>query len=195
MYKIEDNINFYKLLNSDSNKIENDICLISRQPLDNTKTTLVCGHTFNYINIYKEICNQKTNNSFRKNLRKNQLQCPYCRVVQDKVLPYLCLPYVKRIKYVNSPNSLEYLNNICCYKLKNNKLCNKPCHENGLCNRHFNQDKKNKLHENYLNGSKPITNYEKLSVVVLKQLLKQKNIKGISKLKKQELIKRLLEST
>ena len=177
-------------------KIEDDnICLISRQSLDKTKTTLQCGHSFNYINIYREVCNQKTNNSFRKNLLKNQIQCPYCRVIHDKVLPYLCLPCVKRIKYVNSPNSLEYLNGVCCHKLKNNTLCSKPCHENGLCNRHFNQNKKTELYENYLNGIQPITNYEKLPVAILKQLLKQKNIKGISKLNKTQLIKRLLEST
>ena len=197
MYKTENNIDFYQLLKSNKDKIEEDdsICLISRQPLDNTKTTLQCGHSFNYINIYREVCNQKTNNSFRKFLRKNQIQCPYCRVVHDKVLPYLCLPCVKRIKYVNSPNSLEYLNGVCSHKLKNNTLCSKPCHENGLCNRHFNKNKKTELYENYLNGIEPITNYEKLPVDILKQLLKQKNIKGISKLNKTQLIKRLLEST
>ena len=153
------------------------------------------GATQVAINIYREVCNQKTNNSFRKFLRKNQIQCPYCRVVHDKVLPYLCLPCVKRIKYVNSPNSLEYLNGVCSHKLKNNTLCSKPCHENGLCNRHFNKNKKTELYENYLNGIEPITNYEKLPVDILKQLLKQKNIKGISKLNKTQLIKRLLEST
>ena len=55
MYKTEDNINFYDLLNNTTtfDIAKDNICLITREPLDNTKTTLECGHSFNYKNIKK----------------------------------------------------------------------------------------------------------------------------------------------
>ena len=62
MYKTEDNINFYDLLNNTNpsdNILKDNICLITREPLDNTKTTLECGHSFNYKCIYNEVMHQK----------------------------------------------------------------------------------------------------------------------------------------
>ena len=198
MYRVEDSINFYDLLNNSimDTKENSNVCLISRKPLDNTKTTLQCGHSFNYLNIFKEILNQKTNKKY-SNIRKYQIQCPYCRTVQEKVLPYLSLRGVKRVKYVNSPNSIELLTTKCSYKLKNNNICNKACHENGLCNRHFHLAEKKKQLENIIinNNTDNDVDYNTLTVKMLKQLLKKKKIKNYSKLKKKELIKLLSEST
>ena len=38
-----------------------EVCLISKEELDQTKITLECGHTFNYLPIYHEFKEQKTN--------------------------------------------------------------------------------------------------------------------------------------
>ena len=99
MYKTEGNINFYDLLNntdsydntSKDNTSKDNICLITRQPLDNTKTTLECGHSFNYEHIYNEVIHQKKKQPIMKYIKKHQIQCPYCRAIQDKVLPFLSL--------------------------------------------------------------------------------------------------------
>jgi hypothetical protein len=194
MYKIENNLNFYELLNNNKKEDESNICLISHNKLDNTKTTLPCGHSFNYINIYKEVYNQKKKQPIMKYIKKNQMQCPYCRTIHDKILPFLSLDSIKRIKYVNHPSSLQYTVHKCKFKTANG-LCNKQCHENGYCNRHLKYIDKEVLYNEYIEGTKSITNYKEIPVVVLKKILKKKKIKQYSKLKKNELIKLLKEST
>jgi len=196
MYNIENNLDFYKLLHTDSNPISStNICLISREELDNTKTTLACGHAFNYIHIYKEIINQKQNVKLRRRLKNYQIECPYCRTIQDRVLPFLSISGTKRIKYVNSPYCLEYFSSTCKHISKKNVVCNKPCHEIGFCNRHLHLKQKAELNNSYISGTIDIEDYSKLTVVTLKKLIKQKKIKNYSKLKKKELIKLLTEST
>ena len=93
-YKIEGDLEFYNMLYSELNKKENTQqeskrCLISKQPLDNTRIKLMCGHEFNYNPLYREIKKQKTHHNHLSiiRLKKNQIQCPYCRNIQDKVLP------------------------------------------------------------------------------------------------------------
>ena len=195
MYKTEGNINFYDLLNNkpqNDNTSKDNICLITREPLDNTKTTLECGHSFNYKNIYNEVIHQKKKQPIMKYIKKHQIQCPYCRAIQDKVLPFLSLKNIKRVKYVNSPCSLEQKTHTCIFKTKG-IICGKSCHENGYCNRHFHIHNKQLLFDEYIKGTKPITNYDEIPVPILKKILKEKKVKHYSKLKKKELIKVLKE--
>ena len=65
-YEIEDNLDFYTLLNSSNKELENDIsnnnlCLISYEKLTDNSITLDCKHSFNYYPLYQEIYNQKRN--------------------------------------------------------------------------------------------------------------------------------------
>jgi len=104
-YNIENNIDFYNelysSLNSENNHILNieknsdndsDLCLITNLPLVDNFVELKCGHKFNYVPLYKDIFNHKKkfNNmeQIKTKLKQNQLRCPYCRNVQDELLPY-----------------------------------------------------------------------------------------------------------
>jgi hypothetical protein len=100
-YNVENNIDFYKeLFNSldenaenAENTIENkELCLITNMPLKDNFVKLNCGHKFNYEAIYKDIFNHKKkfNNmeQIKTKLKQNQIRCPYCRHIQDELLPY-----------------------------------------------------------------------------------------------------------
>jgi hypothetical protein len=101
-YNIENNIDFYnKLYNSLNNENDEIIlndnnddnkCLISYEPLIDKFVELNCGHKFNYIPLYKDILNHKYkfNNMEGKfsRLNLNEIRCPYCRKIQNGVLPY-----------------------------------------------------------------------------------------------------------
>ena len=103
-YNVENNIDFYKeLYNSldDNNNDDNDnnidvenkeLCLITNMPLKNNFVKLICGHKFNYEAIYKDIFNHKKkfNNmeQIKTKLKQKQIRCPYCRNIQDELLPY-----------------------------------------------------------------------------------------------------------
>jgi hypothetical protein len=101
-YKIEGDLNFFtelkKSLNNDvGNNIDNtdnissnDMCLITNSPLVNYSVTMSCGHKFNYIPLYNEIIIQKCKKNMSETciLGTNQIKCPYCRKIQNKLLDY-----------------------------------------------------------------------------------------------------------
>ena len=99
-YIIEDGVDFYSILNEDDsdsddekNNNQDNCCLISHNELDENSITLACNHTFNFIDIYKEVLKQKTfRSSLDKNiitLKKNEFLCPYCRKKQVSLLPHV----------------------------------------------------------------------------------------------------------
>ena len=107
-YIIEDNIDFYKCINESntvSNINEEGVCLITNEPLENDYISLKCGHTFNYIPLYNDILGHKTKGNRLEHkqfqLNKNQIRCPYCKTVQNKLLPYYDKKGVKAILGVN----------------------------------------------------------------------------------------------
>lgn len=92
-YKIEGNIDFYSQIydtNINEPDIEN-ICLITGEPLSNHHQTLQCNHTFNYIPLYLYVKQSKYKFNYLEHtpLKINQLKCPYCRQVQNELLPYI----------------------------------------------------------------------------------------------------------
>lgn len=99
-YNIEGNIDFfselYKSLDEEDNnhKVESDnnLCLITNQMLVDKFVELNCGHKFNYIPLFNDICNHKKkfNNmeGAETSLKMNEIRCPYCRKKQLGVLPY-----------------------------------------------------------------------------------------------------------
>ena len=128
---------FNNLMNSDSglsdeNRKENDIdnetsdvCLITNLPLENNYITLNCKHKFNYISLYNEVVYQKTRRLLdNARLRVNEIKCPYCRTITQKLLPYYKYYGVEQIKGVNYPPILCMVVNRCEYITNKKMKCN-----------------------------------------------------------------------
>ena len=126
---------FFDEINNSTDIIDYDnLCLISNEQLDDTKIQLECKHSFNYINIYMDACNQKQNTVYSQYILKPyQLRCPYCRNIQDKILPHKKLDNIEKVFGVNYPNKYSMKLYNCKYVFKKGKnkgeLCNKPCDE------------------------------------------------------------------
>jgi hypothetical protein len=124
-YNIEENIDFYselhKLLNEEKsdNKEEENICLISNEKLTNSFVKLNCGHSFNYLPLYKDLVNQKQKfNSMEITvLKKNEIRCPYCRKTQQGILPYYQELTLPKINGVNTIENVKI--NMCQYSIPN----------------------------------------------------------------------------
>ena len=122
-----------------------DICLISQTKLQPGFITLVCGHTFNYYYLYQELKNQKiyTNKYETQRLKSYQLKCPYCRNIQNKILPFYKdkLDEFPKLYGVNSPSKYCMYTSKCSYIFKSGMrkgmVCSTPCNET-MCNRHKN---------------------------------------------------------
>ena len=129
------NQSFFEELNNLSENIDYDnVCLITNEPLDETKITLECNHSYNYHNIYIDAVNQKNNTNYSQYILKPfQLRCPYCRNIQDKILPFRGLENIKKIHGVNTPNKHCMKIHNCKYIFKKGKnkglMCSKPCDE------------------------------------------------------------------
>lgn len=141
-YIIEDNIDFYKEIYAD---IESDdesmYCLITNDKLEEDYVTLECNHKFNYDAIYNDVYNHKNkfNVMERKRLHQSQLRCPYCRNIQNKLLPFNSkYPNVQGVNYYNvniennKPQNLpknKYVAGCCEYDYSN-ELSSYNLHEN-----------------------------------------------------------------
>ncbi len=128
------NDTFFKLLNetvdSDESIEDENKCYISDDPLDDTSITLECNHTFNYYPLYQEIIKQKHSDRNRLNhLISGNIECPYCRRVQNKLIPYKKLSGVRRIRGVNSPKEWCMMPNRCL-------VCSLPCSSKFCCKGH-----------------------------------------------------------
>ena len=135
-------------------------CLLTKEALNDIHVTLNCGHKFNYIPLYKEVVIQKTSAGMTTNgyynsytLRLNEMKCPYCRRVQDKLLPFLNYDNIKKLRGVNAPESVCMKARMCEHvetasKRKNTKKkisdsceCNAIHVVNGAyyCKKHYEQ--------------------------------------------------------
>ena len=115
-YNIEDNVNFYielkKSLEINDDEEEEfkkeNLCLITNKPLTENYITLDCNHTFNYEPLYNDVYQYKYNFQIMEynKLKSSQIRCPYCRQVQNKLLPYYeNIPNIKKVHGVNIDNS------------------------------------------------------------------------------------------
>jgi hypothetical protein len=153
-YIIEDNFDFFEELNKESTentKLDN-ICLISNNTLDKNSITLSCNHSFNFEPLYKEIIHQKSyNNLETTRLKINEIKCPYCRQINNKLLPHIKInDKMKFIYGVNSPANYCMIGNTCSYIFKSgknkNNCCGKPAfysENNYYCSQHKKYAKKN----------------------------------------------------
>lgn len=107
-YKIEGDINFFSeltkslnnpisslipansVVSNDSSPKDDAKCLITGDPLGPYFVTLKCSHTFNYLPLYNELITQKCVKNTLEVVRlgANQLKCPYCRTIQNGILPF-----------------------------------------------------------------------------------------------------------
>ena len=162
-------------------------CLISNLPLQCNHITLSCGHKFNYKSIFSEVKNQKRYSHLEtQKLKSNQIKCPYCRNIQNKILPYISIEEVNKIRGINYPNKycMEY--KICSEKnCKNNAF---ECEHGVLCNIHYKKYQEKEMIKLY---EKEINIYKKKKCKELKEILKEQN-KKISG-NKLELILRIID--
>ena len=155
------NDDFFKMLELEMNKEESydNNCLITNESLEKIHITLQCKHKFNYKPLINEIIKQKIfwikgrkykNNLETQKLTKYQMKCPYCRTIQNGILPYISS--CKKTPFVNWPEKYSLKLNKCPYQFKSgkrkNQPCNKPCSFE-YCKQHLNllekrKEKKNK---------------------------------------------------
>ena len=185
------NILFKHFLNDES--CDENICLICNDVLDNNNITLDCGHKFNYIPLYNEVVYQKTKRILdNSKLKLNEIKCPYCRQITNKLLPFYKYYNVKQLIGVNSPYDLCIENFKCQYIDKKKQTCNNSAciTDFGVfCNKHL---KYNKNDEETLKNIKneDFTKYSKFKLNELKKILKTYNAKLGGN--KNELINRIL---
>ena len=114
---------------NDVNK--DNCCLLTKESLHSVHIKLVCGHEFNYVPLYREVIMQKTiglspNGYYTSHsLKRNEIKCPYCRNVQDKLLPYLEYDGVKKMVGVNYPAKLSMTSQPCMYTYSANSASSK----------------------------------------------------------------------
>ena len=141
---------------NETNKTNENLCLISKMPLENNHIKLQCEHAFNYSPLLWEICEQKNSNYSKtleiQKLEDEQIKCPYCRTIQNGILPWRS-PHDK-IWNVNWPPAKQYYPNNCKYIFISGKKCNQNCnkkclnkycltHEKIMWKRKQRQDEKN----------------------------------------------------
>jgi hypothetical protein len=126
-YIIEGNVDFYhELYNSldiqdEYNNDNDNLCLITNQPLTENFIKMECGHKFNYLPLFNDIKNHKQKfngmEGSSSKLNMNEIRCPYCRKKQMGILPYyeeLELGKITGVNYIN-PN---YKDNTSCCRYK-----------------------------------------------------------------------------
>ena len=147
-YIIEGNIDFYEELyksigqetkkeepkesieQSNEETQEPVLCLISNMPLTENFVKMECGHKFNYIPLYNDILNHKKkfNIMEHQSLKNIEIRCPYCRKVQQELLPYHKYPGVKEVHGVNYFDPSVVLKNQCaCCNHTNMKFITGKC--------------------------------------------------------------------
>lgn len=148
---------FYNLLmqsisEEDTNEIISDEerCLITDEPLEENHITLSCKHSFNYDALFSEVVKQKTcyNSNEIQRLKTRQIKCPYCRNIENNILPYINSK--PKIYGVNTPLKYGLKPYKCKYIFKSGKrkglTCNRPS-INKLCTQHLKyKEKIEKLH-------------------------------------------------
>ena len=122
----------------DSGTGDDEVCLISQEPLVEPVIELGCGHRFNYLPIYLEVCEQKRTTSEGGNhlettrLLPRQLKCPYCRKIDDGILPFFDVAGVEKKRWVTTPRRWAICRNTCSYVLRSGKrkgqCCGLPSH-------------------------------------------------------------------
>ena len=195
MLSLDDSKEIFNDILNESDTLNNEnICLISYKKLEDNYITLDCGHKYNYLAIYNEIEYQKTKKILdNRYLKLNEIKCPYCRNISNKLLPYYKYYNVKNIKGVTFPDNFSIKNYDCSFV---DKKTGKKCNGNGcitklgvFCNKHikYNIEEETKLFN--IDKTK-YNNYKKNTIKELREKLKENNLKMSGN--KEDLITRLI---
>jgi len=200
-YIISSDIDFYKEINDlNNNSNEKELCLLTGENLIDNYITLNCKHKFNYLPLYNELCKQKSkyNSLETTRLSVNEIKCPYCREITNKILPFIIDDNVELKNGVNYPSKYSMQIHDCSWIYKNGKNKNNKCNcssfifnKNNYCLKHH------KICSKFTNKIDSISNenidkYRKqYTVCKLKEILKENKLKISGN--KNELIMRLLE--
>lgn len=195
-YITEDNIDFWDEINNsdtDNSETNDNICLISKEPLVENYITLKCNHKFNYIPLFNEIkCVKLNTNKYYSNynLKKYEIICSYCRNITVGLLPYIPSLIDEKVRRVNFPikNCMPLFK--CTHKSKKKVCCDSNnayiSNNNIFCLKHHKMNKHITMTDDMLDFSKNNT------VAVIKKILKI-NKKKSSGFKK-ELVLRIFEN-
>lgn len=133
---------FKKCMNDDiQDNNEDNICLISGEKLTNDKIKLLCGHSFNYLPLFNDVFKQKRIVNHREIVRipYKCIKCPYCRSINNCLLPYKEHIIKEKIDGVNYPEKYSLKPNLCLYVFKSGKKkgtqCISKCSDK-FCNQH-----------------------------------------------------------
>ena len=150
---IKNNINVYDAINAIEDEGEDEICLITGDKLSEYNVKLSCGHTFNYIPLFNEVAQQKKSfysksqsyHMSTERLKIFQIKCPYCRGIQNNIMPYIPSIEKEKLNGVNYPFKYCMYLNKCEYLYKSGK------HKNQSCGRSCNE-KMCRIHSRKTNG-------------------------------------------
>jgi len=130
--KIEGGGDFYSELTKalkDVDDYNEDKCLITNTRLENNFVTLECNHKFNYLPLFKDVTFHKNHYNIleSRRLKYDEIRCPYCRNVQNTLLPYYENKKIPKIHGVNYIDELElfktqqciYQEGVCCFIVDN----------------------------------------------------------------------------
>lgn len=205
-YTLEDGIDFFeelqKALEEDNDNLNKNIeyCLISKQPLIKNQTIILdCGHKFNYHELYKEVKQQKNrvyNNLESTKLFEYQLKCPYCRNVQNKILPFISgFKEITSFRGVTKPSQYCMEVNKCSYKFKSGKRKGQMCGKDTLCDFCHIHNKDRSVKKKQFNiHDVDYNSLEKYLKQDLTILAKHLSLKNYSKLNKKQLISYIIKS-
>lgn len=171
---------------SDEDEDENNdnMCLISSSPLITNFITLPCNHSFNYIPLLKAIIQQKSKNNLNiLQLHSHQLQCPYCRHIHHKLLPFIPNDeFNTPLKNINSPEKYCMTCFQCTWRFTSGKKKNTTCckygytGENGTyCKTHHKLIKKVEILLEWNHNT--MHKYKQYTNIQLKEMLKELNQK------------------
>jgi hypothetical protein len=174
-YVVENEFDFWgELGKQDDFVLDDSHCLLSKEPLNENHIVLPCKHRFNYVSLCKEIaCLKYPPRTYSRtiNLSRQQICCPYCRKVFDKLLPKIPLYDLSLPKHVCS--------DVNCLELK---PCSYVSCENNtgfvskygvLCSKHYTRiDRKNCSKKAIFDDEESRTLFKENTVSKLKEQLR-----------------------
>ncbi len=101
--KFDFNAELLKSLEESDDELDK-VCMITQEPLKEDYVKLSCGHAFNYVPLYNDLCNYKKKfmcMDYNNKLNYDQIRCPYCRCKINGLLKYIDIPGVKEVHGIN----------------------------------------------------------------------------------------------
>ena len=152
-YSVEDNLDldFFEALKKmqqpssqkHHDKGNDNVCLITDEPLTAFHVQLECGHKFNYEPLYQEALRQKGRmgmHNYYEKIGTHQIKCPYCRSMTNHLLPYIGNsphPVIRRLIGVNAPAHMCLPGAPCSAANKCQTNAFYECNEKLYCHRHY----------------------------------------------------------